>query len=52
MEIIDTNKLLAYFDVSNHAELMTFMKQNPNHPKVQELQEFLRYVESQKDKKS
>ena len=36
-----TNKLLDYFQVANHQELMEFIKQNPEDKKVKEIKELL-----------
>lgn len=40
-KFMKTNKLLDYFQVANHQELMKFIKQNPNDKKVKELKELL-----------
>ena len=36
-----TNKLLDYFQVASHQELMEFIKENPNDKKVKELKVLL-----------
>lgn len=40
-KFMKTNKLLDYFQVANHQELMEFIKQNPNDKKVKELKELI-----------
>ena len=40
-KFMKTNKLLDYFQVANHRELMDFIKQNQNDKKVKELKELL-----------
>lgn len=44
-KFMKTNKLLDYFQVANHQELMEFIKQNPNDKKVKELKELLALFE-------
>lgn len=40
-KFMKTNKLLDYFQVASHQELMEFIKENPNDKKVKELKELL-----------
>lgn len=40
-KFMKTNKLLDYFQVANHQELMEFIKKNPENKKVKELKELL-----------
>lgn len=50
-ENMEQNELLIYFGVNSHQELQQYIADNPEDPKVQELQAFLTYQAEQDESK-